>query len=389
MVLKTLHTTRRTFLKNAAAASSVLALPMINIGRYSVFAGMQDTYSKRAIDLVMNSLVIDMLNNFSIGVIPHDFVPTGKMPKDELERYLQSGINVFALGDQVENYDGGIKYFEGWNKFLDENDSDFYKILTERDLDRVVASNKFGIMYTHQKSNHFRKPSDVDTFFQYGQRLSQLMHNWKNHLGFGAFEDIDEGLTDIGAEIVRRMNEVGMAVDIAHCGDKTAHDAIDICTKPILITHASCRALIPGYARAKTDEHITKMAKTGGVIGIPMLRFMIRDREPVTIEHYIDHIDYAVKLVGIEHVGIGSDMVGLDTEDALPEEERIRRITNGPPKYKAHTNEQNLICIEKLNHPKRMFDLTEGLIRRGYNNREIKALLGLNFKRALAEIWDV
>ena len=76
----------------------------------------------------------------------------------------------------------------------------------------------------------------------------------------------------------------------------------------MLFTHANCRALIPGHLRAKTDEAIRKMARTGGVMGISFIRFMVRDREPVTLEHVLDHFDYVRKLVGVEHLAVGSDL---------------------------------------------------------------------------------
>jgi len=213
-----------------------------------------------------------------------------------------------------------------------------------------------------------------------------LTYNSANKLGCGAFEDEDTGLTEFGAEIVQRMNKIGMGVDVSHCGDKTTLEAIEVSKKPVLITHAACRELNPGYARAKTDKAIKKMAAKGGIIGIPMLRFMVRDREPVTIEHFLDHIDYVAKLVGVEHVGIGSDQ-NLDTTDALPIEWRKRRLKDAHPKYKTHTNERYQLSIDGLNHSRRTFDVAEGLIRRNYSDDQIKLVLGENFKRVLKNIF--
>ena len=115
---------------------------------------------------------------------------------------------------------------------------------------------------------------------------------------------------------------------------------------------------------------------------------MIRDKEPVTIEHFLDHIDHVVKLVGFEHVGIGSDNgPGLDTEDSLPLEVRKQRLNRAHPKYKCHTNDKFLIGIEELNHQKRTFDVAEGLIRRNYSDDHIKLILGENFRRVLKDIF--
>ncbi|HSG47582.1 MAG TPA: membrane dipeptidase, partial [Longimicrobiales bacterium] len=194
--------------------------------------------------------------------------------------------------------------------------------------------------------------------------------------------------TVFGADIVARMNQVGMAVDVSHCGDRTTLDAIAASTRPVVFSHASARALLPGHLRCKTDEAIRAMAATGGVIGINFIRFMVRLQEPVTVEHVLDHFDYVARLVGVEHVGIGSD---LDIEgNASP-----LRPPDDPPsfdapnfdRYQMHMNENGRESIAGLDHTKRVFDLTEGLIRRGYSDADISLMLGGNFRRVLSEIW--
>ena len=107
---------------------------------------------------------------------------------------------------------------------------------------------------------------------------------------------------------MKRMEKVGMGVDVSHCADQTTLDALDAAEKPTLFTHATCRALIPGHMRAKTDEAIRKMAKTGGVMGIAFIRFMVRNQEPVNTAHVLDHFDYVRKLVGVEYLAVGSDL---------------------------------------------------------------------------------
>src|SRR4029077_19042344 len=161
---------------------------------------------------------------------------------------------------------------------------------------------------TFQDSTHFRSPADVATFFGLGQRISQLTYNFNNRIGSGFLEQRDGGLSVFGLSIMERMHQVGMAVDVSHCGDQTTLDALAAATKPVIFTHATARGLVPGHLRCKTDEAIQKMAKSGGVMGIAMIRFMVRDSEPVTIEHVLDHVDYVARLAGLEHVAIGSDL---------------------------------------------------------------------------------
>jgi membrane dipeptidase len=137
----------------------------------------------------------------------------------------------------------------------------------------------------------------------------------------------------------------------------------------VLITHSNCRALVPGSARCKTDEAIRRVAARGGVIGITMVRFFVRSGGRTTIEDVLDHIDHVVQLAGIEHVGLGSD-VDLDGRDV-----RIR------PRKKND--------LDGIDYAKKIYDLTEGLVRRKYSRQNIELILGGNFHRALAEIWSV
>jgi membrane dipeptidase len=252
----------------------------------------------------------------------------------------------------------------------------------------VRTNSKVGIMLTFQDSTHFRRVDDVNTFFGLGQRLSQLTYNFANRLGCGFLERRDGGLTVFGSSILERMNEVGMAVDISHCADTTTLDALEAATKPVLYTHAGCRALVPGHMRNKSDETIRKMAETGGVMGIAMLRFLVRDEEPVALEHVLDHFDHVVRLVGVQHVGVGSDMDLIGNPNPVGGDSDPSQQPNFE-RYKVHSDPDGRITIRGLDHAKRVYDLTEGLIRRGYNDDDIKLMLGGNFVRVLSEIWTV
>jgi membrane dipeptidase len=163
-------------------------------------------------------------------------------------------------------------------------------------------------------------------------------------------------------------------------------DGIAASQKPVLFSHASARALAPDHARCKTDEMIRGMAKTGGVMGIPFLRMMIRASEPVTIEHVVDHFDHVAKLVGVEHVGVGSDMDVVGNPNPVNGEPM--RETPNWDRYRLHKDEKGtwMLTIKGLDHPRRMFDLTEGLIRRGYSDQHIRLILGANWRRVIGAI---
>lgn len=370
-----------------------LSFPLLNFARFQPFAGTPEKYSARCVDLVQRSLVIDMLSQFKLGAFP-DLVPDPNPPtarwwshpetftSSDLARYRESGINVFQIGwgtGKRDPRDGAIRVLSGWKRFVDHFDHDFARVLSVADIGALKLSKKIGILLGFQGSDHFQKFDDIDYFYGLGQRLSQLTYNDHNAIGSG-YEVPDSGLTAYGREVVGRMNQAGMAIDLSHCGPRTTLQSCELSQRPVLFTHANCQALNP-HSRNKSDLLIKKMAATGGVMGISSVRQLVSRREPVTVDNVIDHFDHVAHLVGVEHVGIGSD-IDLDGYDKLPPALRAKMLTG----YRHHAAVRG--DIEGLNHPKRVFDLTEALIRRGYSDANIELILGGNFRRALAAIWE-
>jgi membrane dipeptidase len=379
---------------------ALVGAPAVLRGRFPMFPDSQVTYSDRAIRVMAEATVIDLLNQFRFADYsqkrpwPWSEFPwfdkwlhqPGTFTKADALIFQESGTNVFALGATIPDFSVGLRYFADWNGFCAAYSDWVLRIDDVTSFERTKKTGKIGVMLTLQDSSHFREPADVDTFWAMGQRISQLTYNFNNRIGSGFLEQRDGGLSVFGLSILKRMQEVGMGVDLSHCGDQTTLDALEAATRPVLFTHASCRALVPGHLRAKTDDAIRKLAKTGGVIGIPFIRFLIRETEPVTIENVLDHFDYVAKLVGVQHLAVGSDL------DAIGHTLPIGSVVQ-PDKqpnferYHYHEDAAGRISIKGLDHPKRMFDLTEGLIRRGYSDANIKLILGGNAVRILGEIW--
>ncbi|MGE3190884.1 MAG: dipeptidase [Vicinamibacterales bacterium] len=372
---------RRHFLGLGAA---VAAAPFVNLRRYRLFASQAATYSARAIDLVGATTTIDMLSPFSIGSTPWLRDPAS-FTADDRARFEQSGLKVFhpAVGlGGVDAYGNALRFFASWNGFIAHHADWLMRVDSAATIDRVRPSGKIGVILGLQNSQHFRTLDDVTFFHSIGQRVSQLTYNSRNMIGNGSTERRDEGLSDFGVAVVGRMNEVRMAVDVSHCGDRTTLDAFEVSKQPVLITHSNCRALVPGHPRCKTDEAIRAMAKSGSVMGITGVRMFVKDAEPTTIEDMLDHYDHVRDLVGVEHLGLGSDM-DLNGYDDMPPDEN-KQMRDG---YKGSYGFREKIDIEGVDHPKRVFDLTEGLIRRGYSDADIRGVLGDNFRRVLKTIW--
>jgi membrane dipeptidase len=378
--------TRRALIKSL---SGVMAAPMINRGRYRLFAASPTEYSARAIELVKRAMVIDMLSPLTLNFPKQAkwFADPETFTAADLQPFRDSGISVFhiAVGNGgPEAYLETLKFFAGWNGFIAGQTENFMRIDSPADFDRVKSAGKVGVLLGLQNSDHFRSPADVDFFRNLGQRVSQLTYNSRNWIGNGSTERRDEGISDFGATIIERMNKVGMAVDVSHCGDRTTLDAFELSRKPVLITHSNCRALAPGHPRCKTDEAIKKVGAAGSVMGITGVRMFVKNDEPTTIEDVLNHFDHVRKLIGPEHLGVGSD-IDLYGYDAMPPEQNQRLRAS----YKGSYGFREKIDVEGLNHPRRMFDLTEGLIRRQYSDRDIEGILGGNFKRVLTQIWTV
>jgi membrane dipeptidase len=383
---------RRTALKGAALAGASAVLR----GRFQLFAQSRAEYSARAIELVAESTVVDLLNQFR-------FPDYSEKPPNKLELWLNkpasftaadaatyqsSGINVFALGEGASDYQDGLRFFARWNGFLAARSDVLLRIDDARDFARVRNDKKIGVMLTMQESTHFRGPDDVDEFFALGQRISQLTYNFNNRIGSGFLEQRDGGLSVFGLSIMERMEKVGMGVDLSHCGDQTTLDALEAAKRPALFTHATCRALNEGHLRAKTDEAIRKLAKTGGIMGIAFIRFLVRDREPVTLADVLDHFDYIRKLVGVEYLAVGSDLDVVGNGNAIGGDGKGPESQPNFDRYRYHVEKPQRVATTGLDHPKRIFDLTEGLIARGYSDSDIKMILGGNAVRVLGKIWS-
>lgn len=389
---------RRHFLGAAGAAAATIAgAPAVLRRRYQLFAQSAADYSARTVRLMRESPVVDLLCQFAFPDLNESPTPRATrwirnpttFTAEDFARIKSSGVKSLGLGYGASSYEGGLKLMADWNGFIASRSEWFTRVDDVVDVQSVRPDGKVGIIITTQNSDHFRSPADVETFYQLGQRVSQLTYNFQNRIGSGFLEHNDGGLSVFGHEIVARMEQVGMAVDLSHCADRTTMDAIAAATRPPIFTHASARAVLPECLRCKTDEAVKALAAKGGVLGIAFIRFMIAPAPPVTVTHVADHIDYLVRLVGPEHVGIGSDLDFEGRSNPVPRDGQAPDITNQPnfSRYNAYMADNGGAHVDGLNHPQRLFDLTEELIRRRYSDEDIKLILGGSWIRALSGIW--
>ena len=268
---------------------------------------------------------------------------------------------------------------------------------TATDIVRIVKKDKIAVFLTVEGGHTIDDDLRVlRMYYQLGIRSMTLTHSRNNNWADSATDEpVHNGLTDFGKEVVREMNRLGMVVDVSHVADKTFYDTLDVTTKPVMLTHSSMRA-ISDVPRNVTDEMLWALQKNGGVVGItfgegfvnpkdadalraaieiettaPVMTgrtlddyaaqdvrklFGTRVKVAATVEDVADHIDHAVKIAGIDHVGIGSDFDGV----------------SGPP--------------NGLDDVSKMPALIEVLLERGYSDRDLKKILGGNTLRVIREV---
>ncbi len=258
-------------------------------------------------------------------------------------------------------------------------------VRTVADIRKHHAQHSLGLLYGLQSADPFEADTYlVPIFYELGVRISNLVYNERNRLGDGCMESTDQGLSAFGKSIVLEMNRVGMTVDLSHTGMRTSLEAAAVVQAPAVFSHSCARALTD-HPRNATDEQIRAVAATGGLIGIcPHSQFCEKQRgvRP-TVNDFLDHIEYAVDLVGIEHVGIGTDLFGGQTLG-----ETVFRFQFGrqvPGAWGGYGIESKY--VSGFDTVYGWPNVTRGLVARGYDDSEIRAVLGENWLRVFGSTW--
>ena len=378
---------RRIFPRRAMSAAIVA--PLVLRRSYRLIAQPAPEYPERVMRLMRESLVIDMLNQFLYRTDQEDLkekwlTQPGAFTEADFLKFKSSGVSVFNFGEGADDFASAQLLFAKWNSFIAQYPQWLMRINNVADLATAKEQGKLGILFGLQSSDQFQALDDVNRCYGFGQRISQLSYNFRTRVADGAFEPFDGGVSEYGGKVIERMNSVGMAVDLGHASDKTKLDALEISKKPVILSHSNCRALNPNSRRATTDEAIRKLAAKGGVMGITDIAFMVKGSEPVSIDDVVDHFDHVRDLVGIEHVGVGSD-AGIESNDLGSPTVLKNLLANADPRYRVHGEHEIVVGLQG---PNRMNVLAAALMRRGYTDDQIRLVLGENWARVLKEVWQ-
>ncbi len=299
----------------------------------------------------------------------------------------KSGYTGFNTSLASGNLKAALNSLEDWRNRVSDNPERLILALSADDFVRAKKEGKVAVMLGFQNATMIEKSIDnLDKLYEAGTRWIQLTYNQRNLLGDGCTERTNAGLSDFGLEAVERMDELGIIVDLSHCGSQTTNDGIEFSKNGACFTHTMCEALYRNHPRSKTDAQIKAMADKGGVMGVICLGYMIGP-DPggeTTLDTYVDHIDHAVKIGGIDHVGLAADYAiqGLEADGATRENWYVPRLTRFKPSYEVRWPP----WIPELDQPDRYLQVARKLDKRGYATGDIEKILGLNWLRYYGEV---
>jgi len=214
----------------------------------------------------------------------------------------------------------------------------------------------------------------LDLYHRMGVRVAQPTYNYRNSLGDGCLEPGNAGLSEAGRQVVRRANELGVLLDIAHVGERTSLEMLGLSTRPVVASHSNARAVCDS-PRNLTDEQIRIVAESGGVIGLCAFPAFVA-REGPTVEKLADHAVHIANLVGAEHLGLGLDFAVEDEDDYEYFRYDERYYPRPPWVWPTGIEDQSQVP-----------NVATALAQRGFSTSDVAGVMGENFMRVFADVW--
>jgi len=260
-------------------------------------------------------------------------------PKHKPEKTMESAL------EQLDTYE----------KIYAVHSDEIFRVSTRSDLDRVGTDPGIGFLMLMEGADPIETPDKLDEFYEKGVRIIGLAWNDKNQYASGNLTK--DGLSEAGVELIKKMNELRITLDLSHLNEKCFEEAIELTELVPIATHSNARA-VTDHQRNLRDEQLLSISERGGVIGIVLYNQFLKtgDKEP-TLEDVFAHADYMVNLCGEDHVGIGSDMDGARIDD-FPGE--LRAISELPR-------------------------IAGYFLEKGYSENRVRKIMGVNFLRVMRE----
>jgi membrane dipeptidase len=359
---------------------------------------LTDAEEKRARLILDRDQIVSMHDHTSI--FPEDMGRVLEQRRTGRDATGYAGLAISDTDVVFENFMDGtatITSNKGWKwddilfdmgmRFSDIDHQDMvYIATTYLDLPAAKSAGRIAFVPWLEAATAIENEVDrVDVLYGFGVRGMGITYSEANTLGSGLREKNDSGLSDLGRAVVKRMNRLGMTIDIAHCGDRTGLEVIAASEKPITITHAGARTVWPSR-RMKDDATLKALAAKGGVIGIEAAPHttQVKGRRH-DLDAVMAHVEYCVQLIGVDHVGLGPDTlfgdhVGLHS--AFAQQLSLAAIRDSGPEYTA------VKYVDGMENPgEAMRNAIRWLVQHGYSDTDIAKIAGGNALRVLKETW--
>lgn len=272
---------------------------------------------------------------------------------------------LYALLEQVTAFSRAVR----------ENADAVTAVRRRADLDIVGGELRMGLMLSIEDCAPFGRDIDwVDMFWELGVRMVSLTWNRRNNYADGAAEPADGGLSRLGGRLVDRLGDAGMILDLAHASERTFYDILERAPEAnVVVSHSCCRA-VHDVPRNLCDDQLRALAERGGVLGLMFLPLAV-DPDAPTLDRLMDHVDHAVAIMGVNHVGFGADfmrqIVELGIEDPAPGDAFLApggRIDGD---------------LEGVAGPEHYPQVVDALRGRGYEGSRLEAITSANLLRVL------
>jgi membrane dipeptidase len=339
------------------------------------------------------AIVIDALGG--LGEFNPDAPEDAPLSARALADARGSGVTVInftinEVGNGPNKFMAAVKNIAGVEHELTLHPDALVKILRGADIQAAKTSKRLGIVYGCQDTTMLEGDlKNLSVFKDLGVRIVQPTYNVRNLMGDGCIEKADGGLSKMGYDFVAEMNRLNLLLDLSHAGPRTIAEGVAASKAPMAITHTGCRALVD-LPRNTRDSELRALADRGGVVGIYFMPFLRESGQPHA-EDLIRHIEHAVNVCGEDHVGLGTDgsISGVPLTDAYrayfrKDVEARKKAGYGAPGESADV----LTIVPEYNDPLRFNRLANDLANRGWPNTRVDKLLGANFARLFAEVWD-
>lgn len=316
---------------------------------------------------------------------------------DGTDAVLRAGnvaaVNVTVCGVN-DDFEQACDQLASWLHRVARPHSWWHLVQTVEDIFEAQRLGKRGLIMGWQNlrpiADNLRR---LRFFHRIGVRIMQLTYNERNLIGDGCLEPANGGLSQLGRRAIREMNELGIAIDLSHVGERSCLEAIELTARPVLVTHANAKA-VSNVPRNKTDGVIKGVAATGGLIGVsvygPMCWNGNRTRRPA-LEDFIRHVDHIAGLVGPEHIALGTDFPAVED---LGDVSGIINMTLAryPAAISAYAeafgNDVRTRYLSDCGSPAELSAVTDALLKRGWPEIDVRGFLGENYLRVLPLIWS-